>query len=256
VVFIHGLGVGFAAYMRLISHLPRDVDVFLLEWPHVSMHMAEEVPTIQQTKDCIASVLAAYGHKRACFVGHSLGTTCIAWLLRDPATAHLVGSSVIIDPVTFLLLHPKVATSFVYHNPVTPVEFALHFFVARELYISHAISRHFNWAYNIMFAEDLLMVEGIGIGGKGRGEARGKADAERQIRHTVLLSSEDSLVPVEAVVSYLRNKEEEFRRDGTDCFETVVFDGQHHGEMMLYPSMMRVIEERIRHRMRVPLSNI
>ena len=37
------LGIGFAHYMGLIMSFPRDVDIYLVEWPHVAMQMADRV---------------------------------------------------------------------------------------------------------------------------------------------------------------------------------------------------------------------
>ena len=34
-VFVHGIGIGFAHYLGMIISFPRNVDVFLVEWPHV-----------------------------------------------------------------------------------------------------------------------------------------------------------------------------------------------------------------------------
>jgi hypothetical protein len=39
IVFIHGIGIGFFPYLVLILCLPREVDVFLIEWHHVSMQL-------------------------------------------------------------------------------------------------------------------------------------------------------------------------------------------------------------------------
>ena len=64
------------------------------------------------------------------------------------------------DPVTFLLCDPTVATTVVYKEHNKPIEFLMHYFVARELFISYALSRHFNWSRNIIFVEDLSAVDG------------------------------------------------------------------------------------------------
>ena len=40
IVFVHGIGIGFAHYMGLLHLFPTDVDIYLLEWPHVAMQMA------------------------------------------------------------------------------------------------------------------------------------------------------------------------------------------------------------------------
>jgi len=48
---------------------------------------------------------------------------------------------VLLDPVTFLLCDPTVATTFVYREPNTTIDFLMHFFLSRELFISNALSR-------------------------------------------------------------------------------------------------------------------
>lgn len=238
VVFCHGIGIGFAAYVQLISQMPTDVDIFMIEWPHVSMQMSANVPSVQETKDIVAGALDKHGHNRACFVGHSLGTTVISWMLRDSRYAHLVASSVLLDPVTFLLCDPTVATSFVYKHPMNAVDLGMHYFASRELYISQAISRHFSWSYNILFAEDLQLPESM---------QDKRFYNDDQLRHSIILSSHDSLVPIGPVSRYLEIKKEQFQLQGDDCFELLMFHGSH-GEMMLYPTWIKIISNRIRKR--------
>ena len=43
VVFVHGIGIGFAHYLLVLAALPADVDIYLLEWPHVSMQLSSLV---------------------------------------------------------------------------------------------------------------------------------------------------------------------------------------------------------------------
>jgi hypothetical protein len=38
-VFIHGLGIGFAHYLTLLATFPDDIDIILVEWHHVSMQV-------------------------------------------------------------------------------------------------------------------------------------------------------------------------------------------------------------------------
>ena len=52
---------------------PSDVDVFLIEWPHVAMQMTSTGPKTQETVDTIIRLLKTYNHEQACFVAHSLG---------------------------------------------------------------------------------------------------------------------------------------------------------------------------------------
>ncbi len=131
IVFIHGIGIGYAHYFGVVSSLPTDVDVYLLEWPNVAMQMNSCGPTPHETITAITKLFAAHGHKAGCFVSHSLGTVMMSWLLKDVHACKLVASSVIMDPVSFLLCDPTVATNFVYREPTTPLEFMMHFFVSR-----------------------------------------------------------------------------------------------------------------------------
>ncbi len=178
IVFIHGIGIGYPHYLGLVAALPTDVDVYLVEWPNVAMQMSATGPTPDECIEAIVKLFAAHGHTQGCFVAHSLGTVMISWLLKDPRSAKLVASTVIMDPVSFLLCDPTVATNFVYRQPKTPLEFMMHYFVSRfgglnlfcfvhminilvlsrdrELFIANALSRHFAWSHNIMFVEDFL----------------------------------------------------------------------------------------------------
>ena len=38
-VFVHGIGIGYAHYLAFISSLPPEIDVYLIEWPHVAMQV-------------------------------------------------------------------------------------------------------------------------------------------------------------------------------------------------------------------------
>ena len=111
IVFVHGIGVGFVHYAKLLQSLPRDRDVYLVEWPHVTMSIvggAAAPASVDDTTATIKQVLHGDGHAGtgACFVGHSLGTTCVAWLLHDPRTRHLVASTVLLgEPACTQVTH-------------------------------------------------------------------------------------------------------------------------------------------------------
>lgn len=80
-------------------------------------------------------------------------------MLHHPEGCKRVSSTILVDPVTFLLCDPMVATNVVYKEPRNTIDFLMHFFVARELFIANALSRHFNWSHNILFVEDLSAVD-------------------------------------------------------------------------------------------------
>lgn len=41
--FVHGIGIGFGHYLAFISMLPREIDVYLVEWPHVAMQVTYHI---------------------------------------------------------------------------------------------------------------------------------------------------------------------------------------------------------------------
>lgn len=219
IVFIHGLGIGFAHYIYLIAGLPRDRDVYLVEMPYVCMRLDAVAPNMADTVSAIVEILTADGYagphspsdisevsirtpskqgtnqggryslrssskdkkqssgvhtvlgaaaqqseangtsveKRigACFVAHSLGTCVVSWMLHHKKTRSLVATTVLIDPVTFLLCMPKVCASFVHPDPKSVSTYVSSFMLAKELYIANALSRHFNWSHNAIFLENL-----------------------------------------------------------------------------------------------------
>jgi hypothetical protein len=92
----------------------------------------------------------------ACFLAHSLGTTVVSWMLHNKSCRRLVASTVLIDPVTFMLIMPQVCASYVHPDPKNVATYVSSFVLAKELFIANALSRHFNWSYNAMFLEDLV----------------------------------------------------------------------------------------------------
>jgi len=66
---------------------------------------------------------------------------------------------------------------------------------------------------------------------------------QSKLRHTIVLSSHDSIVPIGPVSRYLETK----KREGHGCFEVTFFHG-HHGEMMIYPTWVKFISRKIRDR--------
>lgn len=135
IVFVHGIGVGFLPYLVLILGLPVEVDVFLVEWPHVAMQMTVRGPTVEESVSSIVRMLDDYHHESACFVAHSLGTVLVPWMLHDSRGRRRVASTILMDPVCFLLCDPTVATKFVYKDPTNALDFLMHFNLSRSVLI-------------------------------------------------------------------------------------------------------------------------
>lgn len=280
IVFVHGIGIGYAHYLSVVATMPSNVDVYLIEWPHVAMQMASKAPTIEATVDTFIRMLDVDQHDSACFVAHSLGSTAVSWMLHHPEGIRRVASTVLLDPVTFLLCDPKVATNFVYKDPTNTIDFLMHFFVSRELFIANALSRHFNWSHNIVFVEDLTNCSVLQRSIKNKNSESEKSSdgdevnsngvTKRIVRssnnnsnnsnssiaskggnkvssggidHSIFLSDKDSIVPVPLVTRYLNAKSKE----GHNTFEVTTFEG-YHGEMMLHRSYLSTISKTIRMR--------
>eukprot|EP01038_Epipyxis_sp_PR26KG_P009700 gene9700-13057_t len=273
IIFVHGIGIGFAHYLGLLFSLPTEVDVFLIEWPHVAMQMATTSPSAEESVDLVIRLLNHFNHSQVSIVAHSLGTVLLSWLLHDKRVVERVVSSVLLDPVSFLLCDPKVATSFVYKDPTNTLDFLMHFFLSRELFIANALSRHFAWSKNIMFVEDFKNCSRNRVDNQNdrttkidknkdgdydyyvASASQSNDDSNYQnqtslsdgglsknstnatnVRHTIILSSHDAIVPVGPVSRYLEHK----LRKGKNDFEVLMFHGTH-GEMMLHPSWIRLI---------------
>lgn len=95
------------------------------------MQMSTTGPTTTESVESIIDLLDEYNHSQASFVAHSLGTILLSWMVHDPKGVLRVASSVLIDPVIFLLCDPTVATCFVYKDPANLIDFLMHFFLSR-----------------------------------------------------------------------------------------------------------------------------
>ena len=282
IVFVHGIGIGFTHYLGAILTFPTEVDSYLVEWPYVAYQLASDAPKIDSTVKTFIDMLNADGHAQACFAAHSLGSTAVSWMLHDDEGKKRVASTVLLDPVVFLLCDPTVATTFVYKDPKDTVDFLMHFCLSRELFIANALSRHFNWSHNILFVEDLADAFPRPDKTLEDRKRSGSRTDSAAVNHTIFLSSHDSIVPVGKVQKYLEfkmrgraiqnasessgsitnfgsllsgasngfwgsgKKKEEISGVGK-CFEVLFFHGVH-GEMFIYPQWLALISSKIRER--------
>mmetsp|Transcript_919 Transcript_919/g.1182 ORF Transcript_919/g.1182 Transcript_919/m.1182 type:complete len:533 (+) Transcript_919:108-1706(+) len=252
IVFIHGIGIGFAHYLMFLFKLPTDVPIILLEWQHVSMQVIEHVPTIQETIEGISNILTADGHKDAVFVGHSLGTTAISWMLHDKKARHLVKGAVMLDPVTFLLINPGIAFNFIHREPTTVLELLMHYFVSRELFIAHTLSRHFSWSHNVIFPE---ILPGCCDGDNKKvtisSDCKDYTSSSSLSNNTsnyipltsIYFSENDAIVPAPDTYDYLKRN----KQNNID-YKLTMLPGYQHGELMLIPKDLNLIVNDIHER--------
>jgi pimeloyl-ACP methyl ester carboxylesterase len=120
-VFIHGIGAGMMCYAEFIHRLSHsDRPIFLVELPYVAMRMVDNVPSAAETVSEISEMLHRFGHDKAIFVSHSLGTGVASWVMN--MAPEIVSGIVMIDPICFLLHYHNVAFNFVHRIPKTVFE--------------------------------------------------------------------------------------------------------------------------------------
>lgn len=183
-VFCHGLGIGVMPYVSFIQDLVArqpDRACYLIELPNIAMRVQSSCPSASEICVCIEDMLAAWGDKKAHFMGHSFGTVVVTWLIRRYST-NLVTSCCLIDPVPFLLCKADLCYSFLYKPPQTAVDVLLDYFVSKELYIAHSLSRSFIWHENILFVKDLIDIPSV-----------------------VVLAGRDPIIPTHSVRCYLES---------------------------------------------------
>ncbi|KAJ3023906.1 UNVERIFIED_CONTAM: hypothetical protein HDU68_008414 [Siphonaria sp. JEL0065] len=173
VVFLHGIGCGLFQYVlfihSILSHMSYSRPMFVLEFPHVSMRLVDHVPSTEQTVSEIEAMLDAFGYKKAHIIGHSLGTTVAAWMVKYSKYA---ASVTLLDPVVFMYLLPSLAFSFIHRKPgyntetMKANEYLLYWLCGRELYTANAICRHFRWHHNLLWPDTLPKHHHIVVGKK------------------------------------------------------------------------------------------
>lgn len=217
ILFFHGLGIGLVSYTVLLRALVRlrRHPILLVENPAISMRLTTPGVPGGSTGylGSVAAAMAAVGMTTACVVAHSFGTVVAAWMMRQ--RPDLVHSTVLIDPIPFLLCLPDVCNNFVHRPPTKGSEMLMRYFVSRDATIAATLARHFHWRECCLWADELP--GGPGLGGllpresedEGVSAANpdhgmgARADGPPPPRATVVLSSADAIIPAAAVRDYL-----------------------------------------------------
>jgi len=178
-LFFHGIGIGIAPYLQLLNKMcarqyfsngSRQREwcrrgVLLIEVPSIAQGMAEYTPTAPH----MVRVVQEFAKRKriprfGTVVGHSFGSVPVAWLIQK--IPHMVGSTVLIDPVCFLLFLPDVAYNFLYRRPQTIVTQAINLLASRELYTANALFRHFWWYCNVLWYDEITCPALVVLSGK------------------------------------------------------------------------------------------
>ena len=175
----------------------------------VSFRLTGEIPSQDVLCAEIARILDFHGWNKFVLSAHSYGTVIAANLLKSRTTppggelsssipsaptpassiSSRISSTLLIDPVVFLLHLPDVAYNFTRRPPRRANEHQLHYFASTDACVAHTLARHFFWAENILWKEDL---------------------AGKNI--SVALAGKDLIVDTKAVGRYLGEEEGGYER--------------------------------------------
>lgn len=190
ILFIHGIGIGLYPYVRFLgelntatAHLDANVGIIALEIHSISFRITPAPLTPAQLCTEVLRILAHHGWPRVVLVSHSYGSVLSTHMLHHPALGPRIGPVLLVDPVCFLLHLPDVAYNFTVRAPREANEWQLWYFASKDLGVSWTLARHFFWADNILWREDL-------VGGGGRAV-------------TVSLGGRDLIVDTQAIGEYL-----------------------------------------------------
>ena len=174
----------YTPFFRDLIEADPGVGIIAIENLSISMRISN--PPLSRTAmlEALTELLDAHDIPRVVVAAHSYGTVIAAHMLRDPTLTQRVSAYILIDPIPFLLHLPAVAYNFVYRQPRTANEWQLWYFASRDPDVARALARHFFWAENILWKEDL---------------------EDRDV--AVVLSGRDQIVDAKEVWQYLTGEE-------------------------------------------------
>jgi pimeloyl-ACP methyl ester carboxylesterase len=181
VVFVHGIGIGLISYILLIDELLESGRaIFLPEIPYVSGFRPWQSPHAVLRPAVVGStmtaMLATHGHSSASWMGHSYGTSWLAYMVKYVPDA--VASVLFLDPICFCLHWPRLTKQFVYMRPDPGT---ISYIIRTDVIVNWTIQRSFPWSWISLFVEQI------------------------KVPCAVFLSEKDALVPAEKVEIYLRS---------------------------------------------------
>lgn len=182
-----------------------DVGILVIENLNISMRISPRPLDREEMLAALTDILDHHGLGEVVVTGHSYGTVVAAHILKDPVLSARVTAWLLIDPIPFLLHLPAVAYNFVYRQPQGANEWQLWYFTSRDLDIAYVLGRHFFWAQNVLWKDDL----------------EGK-------RVSVSLSEEDQIVDAPEVWKYLTGQEETSSTWRRGNLEVLYYHGLDH----------------------------
>ncbi|ORY34890.1 hypothetical protein BCR39DRAFT_515410 [Naematelia encephala] len=173
IVYLHGLGFGLLQSHLLVKHLLKSLPTHPLLIP-ISPHTSQAFfhprflrpwtrPELVEGMKAICTRWGFWNEPQTgmgsrstggvSLMSHSNGSVPHGWILKDcPSIAK---RNTFVDPVVFCLWQGDVCHSFCYRKPSSALELLLYYFIASEIGIAHYIQRHFDWADNTLFVDEI-----------------------------------------------------------------------------------------------------
>lgn len=214
ILFFHGIG-GVFSYLKLVNGLTFfGCPVVIVELPYVSLHIAPNVPSIDEHVSAVKQILDDNGFDGAIIIGHSFGTTVMSWLVQ--AMPSRIAGAIFLDPVVFMLHLRDISFNWMYgsvtnvgHKIVDNGVDDIFGIVKTELFAANAVQRHFNWARNILWAHELQ---------------------ERKVESLILVSGADKVVPSLEVHRHVEEFNVDMQSKGQRSYvASEVFEETGHG---------------------------
>lgn len=277
-VFYHGVG-GLVYYTRFLKSIEElGIPVVAVEMPYVSLHVAPNVPSIDEHVEGFRMILDEIGAEKAIVAGHSWGSNVISWLCQS--SADRVAGAVFLDPVVFMLHLRNITYNWFYKNtsavksrkyPAVPEDAPD---AARGGGKDAVV---FKWgekgrasgggdeiAHN-RIASDPSVEEGTGDGIMSlikselftnhalqrpyvwfRNVLFAHEMEKKPFRTTILVSELDPIVPSEAVTEHVLKHRQELRDQGqTSRVQVKVLPGATHGSFVFEKDYLRSVTDLI-----------
>ncbi|KAG8752561.1 hypothetical protein FRC12_011891 [Ceratobasidium sp. 428] len=213
-LFIHGIGIGLFPYTPLLCGYDKkhpDVPIIVPEILSISSRLTRPALSHEEFRGAITDIFNHHGVQEYSITAHSYGTALAAGIVKatnssspntdpispTPELNHAPSlpaprSLTLLDPICLLLHLPSVARNFLYRPPKQANEHELYYFACTDPGVAHTLSRHFFWAQNILWKEDLAHI------------GKRSIDADQSTpRVAIVLSGSDIIVDAPAVWTYL-----------------------------------------------------
>lgn len=164
ILFIHGIGIGLWPYTKFLAEINKhdpeavqdgEVGIIAVEIMPISFRITGSILGRDEMCRQINIILERHDFDKVVLASHSYGSVISTQLLQNPTTAAKIGPILFVDPVTFLLHLPDVAYNFTVRKPRGANEHQLYWFASTDMMVAHTLARHFFWAQNILWTEDL-----------------------------------------------------------------------------------------------------